>query len=37
MMISPEERLCAFRDENNIVGKGPLSFVVQFTRRWQFG
>ena len=37
MMISPEERLCAFRDENNIVGKGPLSFVVQFTRTASVG
>lgn len=32
MMISFDERLCSFRDENNVMGKGPLSFVVQFTR-----
>jgi len=32
MMISFDERLCLFRDENNVMGKGPLSFVVQFTR-----
>lgn len=32
MMISPEERLKAFQIENNIVTKGPLSLVVQFTR-----
>ena len=31
-MISPQDRLTVFRDENNIIGKGPLSFVVQFTR-----
>lgn len=32
MMIRPAERLAAFRNENNVTGKGPLSFVVQFTR-----
>ena len=32
MMISPEERLRKFQTENNIVTKGPLSLVVQFTR-----
>ena len=32
MMINAEERLRAFQIENNIVTKGPLSLVVQFTR-----
>ncbi len=32
MMISTEERLKAFQEENNIYTKGPLSLVVQFTR-----
>ena len=32
MTISPEERLRKFLTENNIVTKGPLSLVVQFTR-----
>ena len=32
MMISPEERLKAFQIENSITTKGPLSWVVQFTR-----
>lgn len=32
MMSSPEERLRAFQAENNIVTKGTLSLVVQFTR-----
>ena len=31
-MISTEERLKAFQEENNIYTKGPLSLVVQFTR-----
>ena len=31
-MISTEERLKIFQDENNIYTKGPLSLVVQFTR-----
>lgn len=31
-MISPEERLKDFQDENNIYTKGSLSLVVQFTR-----
>lgn len=31
-MTNPEERLIAFQSENNIVKKGPLSLVVQFTR-----
>ena len=31
-MISSEERLKAFQTENNIVTKGPLSVVIQFTR-----
>ena len=31
-MISNEERLKAFQTENNIVTKGPLSVVIQFTR-----
>ena len=31
-MLNLDERLRSFRDENNIMGKGPLSFVVQFTR-----
>lgn len=31
-MINAEERLRAFQTENNIVTKGPLSLVVQFTR-----
>ena len=31
-MISTEERLKRFQDENNIYTKGPLSLVVQFTR-----
>lgn len=32
MMINAEERLRSFQSENNIVTKGPLSVVVQFTR-----
>ncbi len=32
-MISTEERLKIFQAENNIYTKGPLSFVIQFTRR----
>lgn len=32
MMINTEERLRAFQNENNIMTKGPLSLVVQFTR-----
>lgn len=32
MMISTEERLKEFQEENNIYTKGPLSLVVQFTR-----
>lgn len=31
-MKSAEERLAAFQAENNIVTKGPLSVVIQFTR-----
>lgn len=31
-MINAEEKLRAFQIENNIVTKGPLSLVVQFTR-----
>jgi hypothetical protein len=31
-MVNAEERLRAFQIENNIVTKGPLSLVVQFTR-----
>lgn len=31
-MVSAEERLKLFQAENNIVTKGPLSVVVQFTR-----
>ena len=31
-MISTEERLKIFQDENNIYAKGSLSLVVQFTR-----
>lgn len=31
-MISLAERLISFRDGNGVIGKGPLSFVVQFTR-----
>ena len=31
-MINANERLVAFQSENNIVTKGPLSLVVQFTR-----
>ena len=31
-MISTEERLKAFQEENNSYTKGPLSLVVQFTR-----
>lgn len=31
-MSSPDERLKAFQTENNIVTKGPLSLVIQFTR-----
>ena len=31
-MINANERLTAFQSENNIVTKGPLSLVVQFTR-----
>lgn len=31
-MINAEERLKSFQSENNIVTKGPLSVVVQFTR-----
>lgn len=31
-MIKPEDRLRAFQIENNILTKGPLSLVVQFTR-----
>lgn len=31
-MIKAEERLRAFQLENNIVTKGPLSLVIQFTR-----
>ena len=31
-MISTEERLKAFQEENNIYTKVPLSLVVQFTR-----
>lgn len=31
-MIKANERLVAFQSENNIVTKGPLSLVVQFTR-----
>lgn len=31
-MISPEERLREFQTENNIMTKGPLSLVIQFTR-----
>lgn len=31
-MINAEERLKLFQSENNIVTKGPLSVVVQFTR-----
>ena len=36
-MISTEERLKAFQEENNIYTKGPLSLVVQFTRLVQQG
>ena len=32
-MISTEERLKAFQEENNIYTKGPLSLVVQFTEQ----
>lgn len=31
-MINPENRLKSFQTENNIVTKGPLSVVIQFTR-----
>ena len=31
-MISTQERLKIFQEENNIYTKGPLSLVVQFTR-----
>ncbi|MCD8300130.1 MAG: DUF4928 family protein [Clostridiales bacterium] len=31
-MISPVERLKNFQEENNVSGKGALSFVIQFTR-----
>ena len=31
-MASPEERLKAFQAGNHISTRGPLSFVVQFTR-----
>lgn len=31
-MSNPEERLRRFQTENNIVTKGPLSLVIQFTR-----
>ena len=31
-MINANERLAAFQSEHNIVTKGPLSLVVQFTR-----
>lgn len=31
-MITPENRLKSFQTENNIVTKGPLSVVIQFTR-----
>ncbi len=31
-MNNPEEKLKAFQTENNIVTKGPLSLVIQFTR-----
>lgn len=31
-MINAEEKLRAFQTENNIVTKGPLSVVIQFTR-----
>ena len=31
-MVSPEQRLKAFQTENHVFTKGPLSFVVQFTR-----
>jgi hypothetical protein len=31
-MINAEERLKKFQEENNIVTKGPLSLVIQFTR-----
>ena len=31
-MVNAEEKLRLFQSENNIVTKGPLSVVVQFTR-----
>ena len=31
-MINAEEKLRTFQTENNIVTKGPLSVVIQFTR-----
>ena len=31
-MISAEKRLRSFQTENNIMTKGPLSVVIQFTR-----
>lgn len=32
MMVNAKERLRAFQNKNNIVTKGPLSLVIQFTR-----